>query len=153
MAQDGSQWLTLSQDASIWTWIKSQESSQLSWSLIEDICSTGIKCANDELKKVLSICNDMIVHGFKKDGIDHYKVLGYLLPRARERSCRFNPENFVLKASEIPFIGHIIAKNGIKPDPKKQKRNATPRECKATLQFSWIGHLPEQILIPIRNFE
>ena len=36
--------------------------------------------------------------------------------KSMEKSCRFDPEKFVFKASEIPFFGYIISKVGIKPD-------------------------------------
>ena len=70
-------------------------------------------------KNVLSICDDMIVYGFEEDGSDHDKALRQLMLRERERNCKFNPEKFVEKTSEIPFYSHIISKNVIKPDPKK----------------------------------
>lgn len=90
----------------------------------------GVKSAQDEfqramqenfgdLENVLSICDDIVVYGFEEDGSDHDKALRQLMFRARERNCRFNSEKFVVKTSEIPFYGHIISRDGVKPDPRK----------------------------------
>ena len=70
-------------------------------------------------KNVLSICDDMIVYGFEEDGSNHDKALRQLMLRTRERNCKFNPDKFVVKTSEMPYHGHIISKDGMKPDPKK----------------------------------
>ena len=90
----------------------------------------GIKRAQDEfqrameenfggIKNVLFICNDMIVYGFEEAGSDHNKDIRQLMLRAKERNYKFNLEKFVAKTSEIPFYGHTISKDGIKPDSKK----------------------------------
>lgn len=44
-----------------------------------------------------------------------------LLHQAREINCKFNPEKLVVRASKIPFFGHVISKDIVKPDPKKVK--------------------------------
>ena len=90
----------------------------------------GIKCAQDgfqrameenldDIKNIFSICDDMILYRFEEDGSDHDKALRQIILRAKERNCKFNPEKFVVKTSEIPFNGHIISKDSIKPNPKK----------------------------------
>ena len=58
------------------------------------------------------------MYGFE-DGSDDDQALNELLPRPREKNSKFNPDKLVVRLSEIPFFGHIISKNGIKPDPKK----------------------------------
>ena len=63
--------------------------------------------------------------------------------RARERNCKFNPDKFVVKISEIPFYDHIISKDGIKPDPKKVEaiiQMKLPEDEMQLTSFSWISH-------------
>ena len=90
----------------------------------------GVKNAQDEfqramfetfedIKNVLSISDDTVIVGFEEDGSDHDKALKELLERARSKNCKFNPDKLVVRAQEILFFGHIITKDGVKPDPKK----------------------------------
>ena len=64
------------------------------------------------------MCDYMIIYGFE-DGNDQDKSLRQQMLRPRDGNCKFNPEKFVVKTSEIPFYSHIISKSRIKPDPKK----------------------------------
>ena len=42
-----------------------------------------------------------------------------LLDRCRERNLKLNREKLQLKCTETPFIGHVLALEGIKRDPGK----------------------------------
>lgn len=42
-----------------------------------------------------------------------------MLQHSRERGVKFNPEKSTLCATEVSYFGHIITKDGIKPDPAK----------------------------------
>lgn len=90
----------------------------------------GVKSAQDEfqramfdafgdIKNVLSISDDTVIVGFEEDGSDHDKALKELLERARSKNCKFNPDKLVVRAQEISFFGHVISRDGVKPDPKK----------------------------------
>lgn len=58
---------------------------------------------------------------YGENGSDHNAMLKELLKRARKKTCKFNPDKLMGWDSEIPFFGHIISKDGIKPEHKKVK--------------------------------
>ena len=87
----------------------------------------GISCGQDEFQgaidntfqdipNVFGIADDLNVVGFSEDGHDHDQAV---LQRAREKGPRLNPDKLKVRAREIPFLGHIIGKDGIRPDPAK----------------------------------
>ena len=90
----------------------------------------GVKSAQDkfqramfetfgDIKKVLSISDDIVIVEFEEDGSDHDKALKELLERAQSKKCKFNPDKLVVRAQEISFFGHILTRDGVKPDPNK----------------------------------
>ena len=50
---------------------------------------------------------------------DHDANLLKPLDRCRERNLKLNQEKLQLKCSEMPFIGHVLTPEGVKPDPRK----------------------------------
>ena len=46
--------------------------------------------------------------------IDHDKNLRAFLDRARERNFRLNAEKMKLKMMEVPYIGHILTREGLR---------------------------------------
>jgi len=49
----------------------------------------------------------------------HDKRLTEVLERARLRNLKLNRAKCQIKQHEINYIGHILSKDGLKPDPKK----------------------------------
>ena len=41
------------------------------------------------------------------------------LERCRERNITLNKAKFEVKCREVPFIGHVLSSEGLKPDPAK----------------------------------
>ena len=50
---------------------------------------------------------------------DHDRNLVALLQRAREVNLKLNPKKLKLRLNEIPYIGHLLTPDGVKPDPEK----------------------------------
>ena len=50
---------------------------------------------------------------------DHDENLVRLLQRCRERNIKLNKAKLDFKCSQVPFIGHLLSNEGVKPDPKK----------------------------------
>jgi hypothetical protein len=70
----------------------------------------------------LDVCiyfDDIIVAG--SDQEDHDRKLRSLLQRAREYNVKFNREKIQLNKAEVNYLGHIVSKDGLKPDPEKVK--------------------------------
>jgi transposase InsO family protein len=90
----------------------------------------GICCAQDEFQRMidntfgdipntLGIADDLIIFGYEEDGSDHDQALKAVLDRARKRGPKFNEDKMILRCQEIPFFGHLVGCNGIRPDPAK----------------------------------
>ena len=63
------------------------------------------------------IADDVKIHG--SDEATHDKCLIQVLNQCRKVGLKLNAEKCIFKAESIPFFGHIISRDGIKPDPKK----------------------------------
>ena len=77
--------------------------------------------------------------------VDHDKNLKSLLQRARDVNLKFNKDQLQLRLSSVPYMGHLITSEGLKPDPQKapaiqfmQKKNERSGSCAA---LSWIREL------------
>ena len=49
---------------------------------------------------------------------DHDRNLRNLLERCQETNIKLNREKFMFKCSQVPFIGHLLTSEGLKPDPR-----------------------------------
>ena len=107
----------------------------------------GLICAQDIFQKkvdetfgdlpgVTGIADDIIVYGYEDDGSDHDKNLQAVMSRARETGLRFNADKCKIRCTELPFFGHIISANDLRPDPRKVEAiaNMDPSTCLADLQ-------------------
>ena len=63
------------------------------------------------------IADDVKING--PDEATHDKHLIQVLNQCRKVSLKLNAEKCIFKAESIPFFGHVISRDGIKPDPKK----------------------------------
>lgn len=88
----------------------------------------GLKSAQDEFQRkvnetyedlqgVMAIVDDILIYG--KTEQEHDENLRAMLQRSRERGVKLNPEKSVVCATEVSYFGHLITKDGVKPDPAK----------------------------------
>ena len=79
--------------------------------------------AIENLPGVKTIADDILIYGegeTQEEAIrDHDQKLIKLLQRCREKGITLNKEKFKMKLTEIPYIGHLLTQNGLKPDPSK----------------------------------
>ena len=68
---------------------------------------------------ILQISDDTVIVGFEENSSNDDKALKKLLERAQSKNSKFNPDKLVVRLKEISFFGHIITRDGVKPDPKK----------------------------------
>ena len=52
---------------------------------------------------------------------DHDKNLIARLERYCEKNIKLNPKKLKLRKQEVPYIGHLLTQDGLKPDPNKVK--------------------------------
>ena len=95
---------------------------------IYNVLAMGLSNANDifeqclqdilhDLPGVLNIADDILVFG---ETYEEFKgnVLKFL-DRCIEKDLHLNADKFKLNCEAVPSFGHLLTKNGIKPDPKK----------------------------------
>ena len=75
------------------------------------------------LTDVEVIADDLLVCGFGDTNeaaiANHDQNLKAFLRRARERNLTLSSEKLKLRQSQVPFIGHLLTAEGLKPDPSK----------------------------------
>ena len=88
------------------------------------------------------IADDVKNHG--PDEATHDKHLIQVLNQCRKVSLKLNAEKSIFKAESIPFFGHVISRDGIKPDPKKNGCNQNNDDANVKIRaskFSWSVQL------------
>ena len=83
----------------------------------QDIFQRSMDQAFEGLEGIVSICDDITVHGINEE--DHDQKLHKLFVRAREKGIVFNPSKCHIKQQEVTFFGNRYSKDGVSPDPKK----------------------------------
>ena len=65
---------------------------------------------------------------------DNDRNLKAFLERARERNLRLNADKLKLKMTQVPYIGHLLTREGLRVNPKKVKsieEMPAPKDAKA----------------------
>ena len=70
-----------------------------------------------EIEGVKAIVDDLLIWG--KDDEEHDARLKQVLNRAHEVNLKFNAKKCRIRQEEIPYVGHVLSKDGLKPDPEK----------------------------------
>ena len=92
-----------------------------------------------DVEGVKVIVDDLLVWG--KDDEEHDARLEQVLRRAREVNLKFNAKKCKIKQEEVPYVGHVLSKDGLKADPEKiravkeMKPPGNTKELKTFLGF------------------
>ena len=92
--------------------------------------SPAPKCFQQQLDQCLEgltgvykIADDLLIIGQgeteEEANQDHDRNLKGLLDNCRAKNIKLNKDKFKFKCKEVSFIGHVLSKDGLKPDPKK----------------------------------
>ena len=86
------------------------------------------------LDRVVCQMDDVLVFGHTQEGHDHH--LQDTLSRIAAAELTLNKEKCVFSKPTMKFLGHIISKNGISPDPDKTVaiQNMPPHESPSDLR-------------------
>jgi hypothetical protein len=85
----------------------------------QDVFQRKIDETFGDIPGCFGIADDLVIAGWREDGTDHDETLHTVLQRARNTGTRFNDEKMVVRCKQIPFFGHVIGEDGVKPDPNK----------------------------------
>ena len=84
------------------------------------------------------IADDVKIHGH--DEATHDKHLIQVLNQCRKVGLKLNADKCIFKSESIPFLGHVISREGIKSDPKKIEAVKTMTTPTSKLQLqSFLG--------------
>ena len=67
-----------------------------------------------DMEGVKVIVDDLI---WGKDDEEHDARLKQVLTRAREVNLKFNAKKCKIKQEEVPYVGHVLSNDALKPDP------------------------------------
>ena len=88
-----------------------------------EIFQKRVSQALEGLKEILKITDDIPVYGVGDNEdearCDHDPKLEALLLRCRERGIALNKNKLKLRITEVPFMGHLFTKQGLKIDKAK----------------------------------
>ena len=92
---------------------------------------------------------------------EHNAKLKQFLQRCRERGVKLNKKKLKLLCNEIPYMGHLVTADGLKPDPGKIDAVCNmpkPKDVKAVRRFcSFVNYLAKflprlsEVLEPIQQ--
>ncbi len=82
--------------------------------------------------------DDLNVHS--EEWQDHLRHLGAVLSRLREVNLKLNPSKCCFAAGSVVFLGHVVSKEGTRPDPSKvDAMRAFPTPTTVTTVRSFLG--------------
>jgi transposase InsO family protein len=87
--------------------------------IAQDVFQKKIDETFGDIPGCTGIADDLVICGWKADGSDHDASLRAVIERARQTGVRFNDEKMVIRCKQIPFFGHLIGEDGVRPDPHK----------------------------------
>lgn len=134
-------------------------------SVSSEIFQKRIHQALDGLPGLLDVHDDMVIYGRgdtdEQADADHDRNLEKFLQRCREKGVKLNKQKLKLKCTEFPYLGHLVTKDGLKPDPDKIKavqEMPKPDDIKAVRRFcGFVNYLAKfmpklsDVMEPIRN--
>lgn len=89
-------------------------------------------------KSCLVYLDDVLI--FSKTFKDHLQHLEEFFSRYKSCGLKLNPSKCSLAKSEVQFLGHIISKDGIQPDPRNvQSVKDWPIPCSPTKVRGFLG--------------
>ncbi|XP_062516385.1 uncharacterized protein K02A2.6-like [Corticium candelabrum] len=78
-----------------------------------------------DIDGVWAIADDILIAGIgdtdESAVADHEKKLKQLLRRCQERGVRLNRDKLSIRKTNVPYMGHILTTEGVRPDPAKVK--------------------------------
>ena len=71
----------------------------------------------EDVEGVKTVVDDLLIWGENDD--KHDARLKQVLNRACEVNLKFNAKKCQIRQEEVPYVGHVLSKEGLKPDPEK----------------------------------
>ena len=92
-------------------------------SVASEMFQKRLNQALDRLDGLLTVHDDKVIYGVgdtvEEASADHKRKLQQFLQQCRERGVKLNKKKLKLLCKEIPYMGHLVTADGLKPDPEK----------------------------------
>lgn len=90
-----------------------------------------------DIPDVHIVFDDLIIAA--SDDAEHDATLRRVLQRSRELNVLFSRDKIHLKVKQVKYLGHILAADGIRPDPAKVQASRYDTTCRQerTVAISW----------------
>ena len=101
---------------------------------------------------VLVFIDDILI--FSKTAEDHKRHLKIVFELLRKEKLQIKPSKCVWGQTELPYLGFIVGRDGIKPDPKKVEAVAewpTPTTVKEVQQFLGLTNFFRKFILGYSN--
>jgi hypothetical protein len=77
----------------------------------------------ENLSGVRTVADDIIIYSegdtVEAPTVDHDQKLKAFFYQCRKRNIKINKDKFMLREKEMPYIGHLLTAEGVKPDLEK----------------------------------
>ena len=134
-------------------------------SVASEIFQKRLNQALDRLDGLLTVHDDMVIYGVgetdEEATADHNNKLQQFLQRCREQGVKLNKKKLKLLCKEIPYMGHLVTADGLRPDPEKIEavhNMPKPDNVKAVRRFcGFVNYLAKflprlaEVLEPIQQ--
>ena len=90
-----------------------------------------------------AIMDDILIAGSNTE--HHDAVLRQVIERATSYNLKLNHQKCLIKQPAVPYIGHLLTSEGLKPDPSKVaavRAMPTPKKQRRCQTIPRICHLP-----------
>ena len=84
-----------------------------------DLFSTKLQELYQGVANCLNNADDVVMYGFNEDGLGHDQTLVAVLWITQANNLKFNPDKYILCATQVSFFGHLVSSQGFKLDPNK----------------------------------
>ena len=87
---------------------------------VKNACKTFQRIMSEmfhDIEGIEVVVDNLLIWGESEE--QHDTRLTQVLERARHRNLKLNKSKCQIKKYAITYIGHILSKDGLKPDPKK----------------------------------
>ena len=71
------------------------------------------------MPNVFGIVGNILVVGYRADGMEHDGTVQRVLQMCTEVNVKLNKDKCHFRCTSIPIFGDIISRNGVKPGPQK----------------------------------
>ena len=106
--------------------------------LSSDVYQYKVDAHLNQIKNCMAIAVDIIMYGYREDGKDHDETVTEVLDKSKAVGMCFNPSKCQFRKTQVIFLGLILSRHCVSPDPAKieaLKKLPEPKDKKLLQSF------------------